>query len=129
MDAEKFDGFRFAREREAQMANEDPNKDIFKRHMISTAPDHLAFGTGKHACPVSARPARASVYLASYTDTPRPGPILRGNGAQGDARTPGGQLRYQGGGGRRAPAGHRVWYADESEPEREGIVQKEAVIL
>ncbi|KAJ7203041.1 cytochrome P450 [Mycena pura] len=50
-DAEKFDGFRFAREREAQKANDDPNKDIFKRHMISTAPDHLAFGTGKHACP------------------------------------------------------------------------------
>ncbi|KAJ7200357.1 cytochrome P450 [Mycena pura] len=46
-----FDGFRFAREREAQAANADPDKDIFKRHMISTAPDHLPFGTGKHACP------------------------------------------------------------------------------
>lgn len=35
-------------------AHHDPNdnQDIFKRHMISTAVDHLSFGTGKHACPV-----------------------------------------------------------------------------
>ncbi|KAJ7049857.1 hypothetical protein C8F01DRAFT_1264742 [Mycena amicta] len=25
--------------------------DVFKHHMISTAPDYLPFGTGKHACP------------------------------------------------------------------------------
>ncbi|KAJ7205715.1 cytochrome P450 [Mycena pura] len=49
--ADKFDGFRFAREREAQRTNEDLNKDVFKRRMTSTAPDHLAFGMGKHACP------------------------------------------------------------------------------
>jgi len=48
-DATTFDGFRFARER----AEHHPNgsQDIFKRHMISTAVDHLAFGAGKHACP------------------------------------------------------------------------------
>jgi len=47
----KFDGFRFARERAEHMANRDPSRDIFKRQMISTAVDHLPFGTGKHACP------------------------------------------------------------------------------
>ncbi|KAF8146004.1 cytochrome P450 [Mycena galopus ATCC 62051] len=38
--AATFDGFRFARERA-------------EHTMISTAVDHLPFGTGKHACPVS----------------------------------------------------------------------------
>ncbi|KAJ7022191.1 cytochrome P450 [Mycena alexandri] len=47
----KFDGFRFAQERADHLANHDPNQDIFKRQMISTAVDHLPFGTGKHACP------------------------------------------------------------------------------
>ncbi|KAJ7744396.1 cytochrome P450 [Mycena metata] len=47
----KFDGFRFARERAQHMANHDPTQDVFKRQMISTAVDHLPFGTGKHACP------------------------------------------------------------------------------
>ncbi|KAJ7644773.1 cytochrome P450 [Roridomyces roridus] len=51
-----FDGFRFAREREQhkQQSVESPdivNTDIFKRHMVSTAIDHLPFGNGKHACP------------------------------------------------------------------------------
>jgi len=51
--AATFDGFRFARERAEHMAHRDPSasEDIFKRHMISTAADHLSFGTGKHACP------------------------------------------------------------------------------
>ncbi|KAJ7767236.1 cytochrome P450 [Mycena metata] len=51
----KFDGFRFAQERAEHMANHDrdplASQDIFKRQMISTAVDHLPFGTGKHACP------------------------------------------------------------------------------
>ncbi|KAJ7767232.1 cytochrome P450 [Mycena metata] len=51
----KFDGFRFAQERANHMAQHerDPlaSQDIFKRQMISTAVDHLPFGTGKHACP------------------------------------------------------------------------------
>ncbi|KAJ7480630.1 cytochrome P450, partial [Mycena latifolia] len=46
-----FDGFRFAREREEQKLDNNPSKDIFKRQMVSTAVDHLPFGTGKHACP------------------------------------------------------------------------------
>ncbi|KAJ7480645.1 cytochrome P450 [Mycena latifolia] len=46
-----FDGFRFARERAEQKVDTDPSKDIFKRHMVSTAVDHLPFGAGKHACP------------------------------------------------------------------------------
>ncbi|KAJ7124104.1 cytochrome P450 [Mycena crocata] len=50
-DATVFDGFRFARERVEQKNDPDPSKDIFKRHMVSTAADHLAFGAGKHACP------------------------------------------------------------------------------
>ncbi|KAF7367741.1 hypothetical protein MSAN_00838000 [Mycena sanguinolenta] len=45
--AAKFDGFRFARERTEYQAS----NDVFKRQMISTAVDHLPFGTGKHACP------------------------------------------------------------------------------
>ncbi|KAJ7489663.1 cytochrome P450 [Mycena galericulata] len=45
-----FDGFRFARER-AEHKLDDSSKDIFKRHMVSTGVDHLAFGFGKHACP------------------------------------------------------------------------------
>jgi len=51
--AATFDGFRFARERAEHMAHHDSNdeQDIFKRQMISTAVDHLPFGTGKHACP------------------------------------------------------------------------------
>ncbi|KAJ7796329.1 cytochrome P450 [Mycena olivaceomarginata] len=53
--AATFDGFRFARERAEYLAYHDPNdnQDIFKRHMISTAVDHMPFGTGKHACPAS----------------------------------------------------------------------------
>jgi hypothetical protein len=50
--AAAFDGFRFSRERAEQKLNDDPGKDIFKRHMVSTAVDHLPFGNGKHACPV-----------------------------------------------------------------------------
>ncbi|KAF8149663.1 cytochrome P450 [Mycena galopus ATCC 62051] len=49
--ATEFDGFRFARERAEHGASQDPSQDIFKCQMISTGPDHLAFGTGKHACP------------------------------------------------------------------------------
>ncbi|KAK7065021.1 cytochrome P450 [Favolaschia claudopus] len=51
--ATTFDGFRFSRERTEHMEHHDPgsNQDIFKRQMISTAVDHLPFGTGKHACP------------------------------------------------------------------------------
>ncbi|KAJ7933063.1 cytochrome P450 [Mycena leptocephala] len=53
--AATFDGFRFARERAEHVAQHDANdanvQNIFKRHMISTAVDHLPFGTGKHACP------------------------------------------------------------------------------
>ncbi|KAJ7789553.1 cytochrome P450, partial [Mycena olivaceomarginata] len=41
------------RERAEHLANHNrnDNQDIFKRHMISTAVDHLPFGTGKNACP------------------------------------------------------------------------------
>ncbi|KAF7367742.1 hypothetical protein MSAN_00838100 [Mycena sanguinolenta] len=55
--AAKFDGFRFARERaEHQAAHEfNDSQDVFKRQMISTAVDHLPFGTGRHACPVNGR--------------------------------------------------------------------------
>jgi cytochrome P450 len=33
--------------------SDSQSQDIFKRQMISTGVDHLPFGTGKHACPVS----------------------------------------------------------------------------
>ncbi|KAJ7445668.1 cytochrome P450, partial [Mycena latifolia] len=45
---EVFDGFRFSRMREQ---GKDTGEGIFKNHMISTAPEHLVFGHGKHACP------------------------------------------------------------------------------
>ncbi|KAJ7168733.1 cytochrome P450 [Mycena filopes] len=48
--ADKFDGFRFAREREEHIAKHEEDS-VFKRQMISTGVDHLPFGTGKHACP------------------------------------------------------------------------------
>ncbi|KAF8139390.1 cytochrome P450 [Mycena galopus ATCC 62051] len=49
--AAEFDGFRFARERAEHAATGDPSQYIFTRQMISTAPDYLSFGIGKHACP------------------------------------------------------------------------------
>lgn len=42
---EKFDGYRFLRMRES----EDP-KLALQAHLVSTGPNHLAFGHGKHAC-------------------------------------------------------------------------------
>ncbi|KAJ6624416.1 cytochrome P450 [Mycena sp. CBHHK59/15] len=54
-DPAHFDGFRFAKMRQEMREERDhdqePTKDIFKRHMVSTAVDHLSFGHGKHACP------------------------------------------------------------------------------
>ncbi|KAJ7133809.1 cytochrome P450 [Mycena filopes] len=60
--AETFDGFRFSRARELQhnaksataAKVDDPDADegsFFNRHMVSTAPDHVVFGHGRHACP------------------------------------------------------------------------------
>ncbi|KAJ7116110.1 cytochrome P450, partial [Mycena crocata] len=46
---EVFDGFRFSCLREKQAHEHD--EGIFRRHLISTGPDHLPFGHGKHACP------------------------------------------------------------------------------
>ncbi|KAJ7240650.1 cytochrome P450 [Mycena haematopus] len=46
---ELFDGFRFARMREDLERNTD--HAVFKDHMVSTSPTHLAFGYGRHACP------------------------------------------------------------------------------
>ncbi|KAJ6459072.1 cytochrome P450 [Mycena sanguinolenta] len=46
---EIFDGFRFARMREEIEQNTD--HAVFKNHMISISPTHLAFGYGRHACP------------------------------------------------------------------------------
>ncbi|KAJ7445860.1 cytochrome P450 [Mycena latifolia] len=45
---EVFDGFRFSRLREQ---GQEAGEGIFKNHMVSTAPEHLVFGHGKHACP------------------------------------------------------------------------------
>ncbi|KAJ7124671.1 cytochrome P450 [Mycena crocata] len=61
--ANVFDGFRFSRMREVRAGashdsddlagdNADSEKTgIFNRHMVSTAPDHVVFGHGRHACP------------------------------------------------------------------------------
>jgi len=47
---EIFDGFRFARMRD-ERGQGTADQGIFKSHMVSTSPDHLAFGYGRHACP------------------------------------------------------------------------------
>ncbi|KAJ7930492.1 cytochrome P450 [Mycena leptocephala] len=46
-DADKFDGFRFSRMRED--AARAGHNDV--EQMVSTAPDHIIFGHGRHACP------------------------------------------------------------------------------
>ncbi|KAF7367750.1 hypothetical protein MSAN_00838900 [Mycena sanguinolenta] len=71
--AAKFDGFRFARERAEHQANHEANdsQDVFKRQMISTAVDHLPFGTG---------------------ETRMPGTLFRSNGAEGNDGAFGSQL-------------------------------------
>jgi cytochrome P450 len=60
-DADKFDGFRFSRMREdaARAGHNDVEVDskekatagIVRQQMVSTAPDHIIFGHGRHACP------------------------------------------------------------------------------
>ncbi|KAJ6605583.1 cytochrome P450 [Mycena vulgaris] len=45
-----FDGFRFSRIREQGNDTKAAN-GIFNHHMTSTAPDHVVFGHGHHACP------------------------------------------------------------------------------
>lgn len=91
--AAKFDGFRFARER-AEHHNLNDNQDIFKRQMISTAADHLVFGTGKHACPVA-----ICLFSLPYHSTIVTGTLFCGDGTQGNDGAFGYQLRCRGGGG------------------------------
>ncbi|EJD07464.1 cytochrome P450 [Fomitiporia mediterranea MF3/22] len=43
-DADKFDGFRFAKLREQSA------KESVKHQMVNTSPEYLAFGHGRHAC-------------------------------------------------------------------------------
>jgi cytochrome P450 len=40
----KFDGYRYVK------MSDDPEKEMF-RHFVSTSPEHMAFGFGKHSCP------------------------------------------------------------------------------
>ncbi|KAF7336908.1 hypothetical protein MVEN_02127100 [Mycena venus] len=55
--AEVFDGFRFARQREEQSSGVVGDRDTregpraFTRHMVTTGFDHVVFGHGQHACP------------------------------------------------------------------------------
>ncbi|EJD07458.1 cytochrome P450 [Fomitiporia mediterranea MF3/22] len=44
-DADKFDGFRFAKLREQS------SEEGVKHQMVNTSPEYLAFGHGRHACP------------------------------------------------------------------------------
>lgn len=46
---QKYDPFRFSRAREAAMAVEQAKTDTLS--FVSTGPDYLPFGHGKHACP------------------------------------------------------------------------------
>lgn len=48
-DADKFDGYRFLRLREA--AEGDRDEDSKTAHLVSTSSRHLGFGHGIHACP------------------------------------------------------------------------------
>ncbi|KAJ6534180.1 cytochrome P450 [Mycena capillaripes] len=54
--ADQFDGFRFSRLHEGHggpVGNDDADEGgtVFNRHMVSTAPSHVVFGHGRHACP------------------------------------------------------------------------------
>ncbi|KAJ7050787.1 cytochrome P450 [Mycena amicta] len=56
--ANTFDGFRFSRLREAAAARGKPSTSadedspkVFNLQMVSTAPEHVVFGHGRHACP------------------------------------------------------------------------------
>ncbi|KAJ7060733.1 cytochrome P450 [Mycena amicta] len=56
--ASTFDGFRFSRLREAAAAQGKPSASadedspkVFNLQMVSTAPEHVVFGHGRHACP------------------------------------------------------------------------------
>ncbi|KAJ7201912.1 cytochrome P450 [Mycena pura] len=52
--AEVFDGFRVARMHSKGLAELDDAGEgtrTFNRHMVSTDPEHLVFGHGRHACP------------------------------------------------------------------------------
>ncbi|KAJ7910400.1 cytochrome P450 [Mycena leptocephala] len=44
-----FDGFRSSRMRDENRAQ--PERSVFKHHMVTTSVDHLPFGHGRHACP------------------------------------------------------------------------------
>ncbi|KAJ6585896.1 cytochrome P450 [Mycena capillaripes] len=47
-----FDGFRFSRMREERQPLVDSEgTGIFTQHMVTTAPEHVMFGHGHHACP------------------------------------------------------------------------------
>ncbi|KAJ7936088.1 cytochrome P450 [Mycena leptocephala] len=44
-----FDGFRSSRMRDENQAQ--PERSVFKHHMVTTSVDYLPFGHGRHACP------------------------------------------------------------------------------
>ncbi|KAJ7907991.1 cytochrome P450 [Mycena leptocephala] len=49
---EVFDGFRFSRMREERVdtrGGQEPS--IFTHHMVTTSPNHVVYGHGRHACP------------------------------------------------------------------------------
>ncbi|KAF7332873.1 hypothetical protein MVEN_02392400 [Mycena venus] len=49
---EVFDGFRFSRMREGcSGSREGKEGSIFTRHMVTTSPNHVVYGHGRHACP------------------------------------------------------------------------------
>ncbi|KAJ7203650.1 cytochrome P450 [Mycena pura] len=51
-DADTFDGFRFSRMREEAVdSTEKPAPKMVREQMVSTTPDHIIFGHGRHACP------------------------------------------------------------------------------
>ncbi|KAF7360358.1 Cytochrome P450 [Mycena venus] len=52
LEADVFDGFRLSRLREERHGLDAGGRaGFFNRHMISTAPEHVVFGHGQHACP------------------------------------------------------------------------------
>ncbi|KAJ7015951.1 cytochrome P450 [Mycena alexandri] len=73
---EVFDGFRFAREREMRTVKDGTEGGAFKHHMISTGPDHLVFGHGKHACPGLRVCGRLTLSLAIIIGPDPKGKIL-----------------------------------------------------
>lgn len=145
--ANVFDGFRFSRMRETRathdsddLTGESEGTGIFNRHMVSTAPDHVVFGHGRHACPGRSVLSASRFPLSTFHTALEfisiqfhdkgltRHQILRCNGAQSDARAHSYQLRREGGDGGRAAGGRLVFDVADAESQGEDLDSEEGTV-